>query len=207
MTNKLSKPQAATKTISLGCTYIVKPKSVQPRKKELYIFGIPTNRANTRRFAEFIMKLFADAGGGHLSGVTLKKKTENGLYYYEGIFSKIEREFIPFLEPLEYHGITTDELVLLIANYGEPHLLGNEIERSVSSAIATDRNLIILVTRDEISESDMQRIRLHFILKKSLIIPLSQFDLLLMSNIFWSEGMVGFNECLVDKAHEVMPWK
>jgi hypothetical protein len=146
---------------------------------------MPATKGYSKAFVSLIERLMMEAYKGQ---ITLSNKTEckgKSFVNHDITFNGSIRS--PFLDYLTTEKIDISHPVFVVGNYKNDNHPG--FEASIARAFKKEDPLIFLVLRDEIRESDHLDIGEHFVSKESLIVSVSDRDLIALADSLKKEPL------------------
>lgn len=137
---------------------------------------IPVGTENAHRYAEYIRKIFTALYSGDLVNGELDRKSEDGLYYYDINFANAAQT--RFFKFVKNQNLKAGVVIFEAKNYGKTKVGNAAFNQSVGYTIADARELVLLVSREGVTEKSITRAQRHFLTKKVLVLPISDKDLI-----------------------------
>ena len=210
---------AATRTIAKERPDIIKKYSEKPKlyeglrkkrkKKEKIdwmkyieeLKNISGGKERAREYAELLRKIFTALYGEKLTNGNLEQKSLDSLFYYDIDFANGANTSL--FNVIRNQGIKGGLLIIEAKNYDKTILGNSEFNQGLSYTISGARELIFLVSRDEISERDINRSRRHFLSHKVLIFPLGDADIINLIN-GRGKNESTFDEILIPRLKKIL---
>jgi len=154
------------------------------RKKEVidwksYIKSLrnmPGGRENAKNYADLLRKIFTAIYNNKLVNGLLEQKSMDGIFYYDIDFANGANT--PLFRVIRNQGIKGAILIIEAKNYKKTDIGNKEFNQSLSYTVLGGREIVFLISRDNVSEKDIERSRRYFLSHKSLILPLGDEDII-----------------------------
>jgi len=155
---------------------------------------IPATKGYNKVFASFVERLILDVYKDRVILGDTKEYKGKSFINHDITFNGSIRS--PFFNFLSSEDIDTSHPVFVVGNYKNDNHPG--FEASIARAFKKEDPLIFLVLRDEIRESDHLDIGEHFVSKESLIVSVSDRDLIALSESLKKEPL-RINDLIFDR--------
>lgn len=163
--------------------------------------NIVPGRDNARKYAEYLKKIFAVLYEGQLTSGKLEEKSEGNLFFYDISFANSAETH--FFRTIRNQQVKAGVVILEAKNYRESELGNKEFNQSRAYTIVNGREFVLLATRKDITDADIQRARRHFLAQKCIIFPISDSDIIKLIGARRSDKEY-FDTFLVERLQKIL---
>jgi hypothetical protein len=169
--------------------YIAELKKISPGKPA------------ARQYAEYLRKIFTALYDGRLINGTLEEKSEGGMFFYDINFSNGANT--PLFHIIRNQQIKAGVVIIEAKNYGASKLGNKEFNQSRAYTLANGRELVILATRKDVTDGDIQKARRHFLAQRCIILPISDSDIMNLIDARRDDKDF-FDELLIERLQKIL---
>lgn len=132
----------------------------------------------SKKYALFLRKVFMAMYGSNLLRGRVETVSEGDVYRYDINF--LNASDTEFFRAVRNQQIKSGLLIIEAKNYDKTKTGNKEFNQGISYSIKDGRELVFIIKREEIKESDIKKSKQIYLRQRVVVIPLSDSDLIKM---------------------------
>lgn len=163
--------------------------------------SIPSGKKDAYIYADTIRKILTALYDGALVNGLLEEKSVDGMYHYDITFANGAETM--FFKMLKNQQITAGTIIVEAKNYNKTKLGNGAFNQAAGYTISKGRELVLLITREPITEAHIKKAKRHFLAHRVFLLPMSDADIVALLNER-KNNPIEFDRLLLMRAQEIL---